>query len=197
MSSHYYRGSSSNISPTALRVVNSLYHETSPGPVIIKPLAVAQEIDANGILQVSAADKGTGKSEKITITADKGQLEIEPMVWEGEEIADQDKKVQGRINSRNGLMRQGRIILENTLDDEEKGISEKIEAGEKTDLVSLIDESLDWQKENPEAEAEEYSAKQKEVEQVANSIMRKVYQDPGAPGGSSGGDDDDFGDDEL
>jgi len=197
MSSHYYRGSSSNISPTALRVVNSLYHDTSPGPVIIKPLAVAQEIDANGILQVSAADKGTGKSEKITIIADKGQLEIEPMVWEGEEIADQDKKVQGRINSRNGLMRQGRINLENTLDDEEKGVSEKIEAGEKTELVSLIDESLDWQKENPEAEAEEYSAKQKEVEQVANPIMRKVYQDSGAPGGSSGGDDDDFGDDEL
>jgi molecular chaperone DnaK (HSP70) len=180
-----------------LRVVNSLYHDTSPGPVIIKPLAVAQEIDANGILQVSAADKGTGKSEKITIIADKGQLEIEPMVWEGEEIADQDKKVQGRINSRNGLMRQGRINLENTLDDEEKGVSEKIEAGEKTELVSLIDESLDWQKENPEAEAEEYSAKQKEVEQVANPIMRKVYQDSGAPGGSSGGDDDDFGDDEL
>jgi molecular chaperone DnaK (HSP70) len=181
-----------------LRVVNSLYHETSPGPVIIKPLAIAQEIDANGILQVSAADKGTGKSEMNTITADKDQLseeEIEPMVWEGEEIADQDKKVQGRINSRNGLMRQGRIILE--IDDEEKGISEKIEAGEKTELVSLIDESLDWQKENPEAEAEEYSAKQKEVEQVANSIMRKVYQGSGAPGGSSGGDDDDFGDNEL
>jgi len=198
MSSHYYRGSSSNVSPTALRVVNSLYHDTSPGPVIIKPLAIAQEIDANGILQVSAADKGTGKSEMNTITADKDQLseeEIEPMVWEGEEIADQDKKVQGRINSRNGLMRQGRIILE--IDDEEKGISEKIEAGEKTELVSLIDESLDWQKENPEAEAEEYSAKQKEVEQVANPIMRKVYQGSGAPGGSSGGDDDDFGDDEL
>ena len=171
MSSHYYRGSSSNISPTALRVVNSLYHDTSPGPVIIKPLAVAQEIDANGILQVSAADKGTGKSEMNTITADKGQLseeETEPMVWEGEEIAEQD---------------------------EEKGISEKIEAGEKTELVSLIDESLDWQKENPEAE--EYSVKQKEVEQVANPIMLKVYQGSGAPGGSSGGDDDDFGDNEL
>jgi molecular chaperone DnaK (HSP70) len=152
MSSHYYRGSSSNVSSTALRVVNSLYHDTSPGPVIIKPLAIAQEIDANGILQVSAADKGTGKSEMNTITEDKDQLseeEIERMVREAEEIADQDKKVQGRIEAR--------------------------------------------KKENPEAEAEEYSAKQKEVEQVANPIMQKVYQGSGAPGGSSGGDDDDFG----
>ena len=197
MSIHYYRGSSSNISPTALRVVNSLYRDNSPGPVIIKPPA-AQEIDTNSILHVSAADKGTSKSEKITITTDKGQMseeETERMVREAEEFADQDKKVQGRINARNGL-ESYLYNLKNTLDDEEKGISEKIQAGEKTELVSLIDESLDWLEENPEAEAEEYSAKQKEVEQVANPIMWKVYQGSGALGGSSGGDDDDFEDDE-
>jgi heat shock protein 5 len=170
-----------------------------PAPRGVPQIEVSFEIDANGILQVSAADKGTGKAEKITITADKGRLseeEIERMVREAEEFADEDKKVQGRINARNGL-ESYLYNLKNTLDDEEKGISEKIEAAEKTELVSLIDESLDWLEENPEAEAEEYSAKQKEVEQVANPIMRKVYQGSGAPGGSSGGDDDDFGDDEL
>jgi len=59
----------------------------------------------------------------------------------------------------------------------------------------MIDEALDWLEENPEADADDFSAKQKEVEAVANPIMRKVYQSGGAPGGS--GDDEDFGDDEL
>jgi L1 cell adhesion molecule like protein len=66
--------------------------------------------------------------------------------------------------------------------------------------VSIIDEALDWLEENPEAETEEYGAKQKEVEQVANPIMRKVYGSGGAPGGAGGGSaggDEDFGDDEL
>ena len=76
------------------------------------------------------------------------------------------------------------------------GIAGKIAEAEKNELVSLIDESLDWLEENPEADAEEYKAKQKEVEQVANPIMRKVYGSSGSPGGSGGGDED-FGDDEL
>jgi len=169
-----------------------------PAPRGVPQIEVTFEIDANGILQVSAADKGTGKAEKITITADKGRLseeEIERMVKEAEEFAEEDKKVQGRINAKNGL-ESYLYNLKNTLNDEEKGISDKIEPAEKTELVSLIDETLDWLEENPEAETEEYSAKQKEVEQVANPIMKKVYSGS-APGGSSGGDDEDFGDDEL
>jgi len=169
-----------------------------PAPRGVPQIEVTFEIDANGILQVSAADKGTGKSEKITITADKGRLsqeEIERMVKEAEEFAEEDKKTQGRINAKNGL-ESFLYNLKNTLEDEEKGISEKIEAAEKTELLSLIDETLDWLEENPEADADEYSDKQKEVEKVSNPIMRKVYAGTGAPGGSSG-DDEDFGDDEL
>jgi len=168
-----------------------------PAPRGVPQIEVSFEIDANGILQVSAADKGTGKAEKITITADKGRLseeEIERMVREAEEFAEEDKKVQGRINARNGL-ESFLYNLKNTLNDEEKGISEKIEAAEKDELMTMIDESLDWLEENPEADADEYTAKQKEVEQVANPIMRKVYQGTGgAPGGEE---DEDFGDDEL
>jgi len=168
-----------------------------PAPRGVPQIEVTFEIDANGILQVSAADKGTGKAEKITITADKGRLspeDIERMVKEAEEFADEDKKVQGRINARNGL-ESYLYNLKNTLEDEEKGVSDKIEAAEKNELISLIDESLDWLEENPEAEGEDYTAKQKEVEQVANPIMRKVYQGEGAPGDA--GDEEDFGDDEL
>jgi heat shock protein 5 len=170
-----------------------------PAPRGVPQIEVTFEIDANGILQVSAADKGTGKSEKITITADKGRLsqeEIERMVREAEEFADEDKKVKARIDAKNGL-ESYLYNLKNTLEDEEKGISEKIEAAEKSELVSLIDETLDWLEENPEAEADEFNAKQKEVEQVANPIMKKVYQGKGAPGSAGGDEDSDFGDDEL
>jgi len=172
-----------------------------PAPRGVPQIEVTFEIDANGILQVSAADKGTGKSEKITITADKGRLsqeEIERMVREAEEFAEEDKKVKARIDAKNGL-ESYLYNLKNTLDDEEKGIADKIEPAEKTELVSLIDETLDWLEENPEAEADEFAEKQKEVEQVANPIMKKVYQGKGAPGGASpdSEDDSDFGDDEL
>jgi heat shock protein 5 len=171
-----------------------------PAPRGVPQIEVTFEIDANGILQVSAADKGTGKSEKITITADKGRLspeDIERMIRESEEFAEEDKKVQGRINAKNGL-ESYLYNLKNTLDDEEKGIAGKIAEAEKNELVSLIDETLDWLEENPEAETEEYKAKQKEVEHVANPIMKKVYGSGGSPGGGSGDDEDeDFGDDEL
>merc|ERR1719263_643036 len=71
-----------------------------PAPRGVPQIEVSFKVDANGILQVSATDKGTGKAEKITITADKGRLseeEIESMVKEAEEFVEEDKKVQGRI----------------------------------------------------------------------------------------------------
>ena len=77
-----------------------------PAPRGVPQIEVTFEIDANGILQVSAEDKGTGKAEKITITAEKGRLseeDIERMVREAEEYADEDKKVKERIDARNGI----------------------------------------------------------------------------------------------
>jgi molecular chaperone DnaK (HSP70) len=106
-----------------------------PMPRGVPQIEVTFDIDANGILQVSASDKGTGKAEKITITADKGRLteeEIERMVREAEEFAEEDKAMQGRITAKNGL-ESYLYNLKNTLDDEEKGISEKIEEAEKTE----------------------------------------------------------------
>jgi heat shock protein 5 len=166
-----------------------------PAPRGVPQIEVSFEIDANGILQVSAVDKGTNKVEKITITADKGRLspeDIERMVQEAEEFAEEDKKVQQRITAKNGL-ESYLYNLKNTLDDEEKGIADKIDESEKNELVSVIDEALDWLEENPEAETEEFTEKQKEVEQVANPIMKSVYGDQAAGGDDEG---DDF-DDEL
>jgi len=169
-----------------------------PAPRGVPQIEVTFEIDANGILQVSAADKGTGKSEKITITADKGRLsqeDIERMVREADEFAEEDKKVKAKIDARNGL-ESFLYNLKNTLNDEEKGVAGKIEPAEKTELLTVVDEALDWLEENNDAEAEEFEEKQKEVEKVSNPIMRKVYQGAGGAGGAAEAEED-FSDDEL
>jgi len=166
-----------------------------PAPRGVPQIEVSFEIDANGILQVGAADKGTGKSEKITITADKGRLsqeEIDRMVAEAEEFAEEDKKVQQRITAKNG-MESYLYSMKNSLDDEEKGMADKMDESEMKELVDAIDEALDWMEENPEAETEEYEEQRKIVEKIAGPIMKKVYGDSAGPDGS----DDDFGDDEL
>jgi heat shock protein 5 len=167
-----------------------------PAPRGVPQIEVTFEVDANGILQVSAEDKGTGKAEKITITAEKGRLseeEIERMVREAEEFAEEDRKVKERIDARNGL-ESYLYNLKNTLDDDEKGVADNISAEDKKELQDIVDETLDWMDENPEADKEDYNEKLKEVEQVANPIMRNVYS-----GGSGGADEDmgDFDDGEL
>merc|ERR1719393_273416 len=163
-----------------------------PAPRGVPQIDVSFEIDANGILQVGAEDKGTGKAEKITITAEKGRLteeEIERMVREAEEFAEEDAKVKERVDKRNGL--EGYAYnLRNQLNDEEKGVADKIDDEDKGTLEEAIKEVLDWLDDNQEADAEEYEEKQKELEGVANPIMQKVYANGGAPGGAAGGDDD-------
>jgi len=168
-----------------------------PAPRGVPQIEVSFEVDANGILQVSAEDKGTGKAEKITITAEKGRLseeDIERMVREAEEFADEDKLVKERIDARNGL-ESFVYNLKNTLDDDEKGLADKLSPEDKKELQDMIDETLDWMEENPEAEKEEYDEKQKEVENISNPIMRQMYA--GGEGGGEEEDMGDFGDDEL
>merc|ERR1712134_53637 len=137
-----------------------------PAPRGVPQIEVSFEVDANGILQVAAEDKGTGKAEKITITAEKGRLseeEIERMVREAEEFAEEDKKVKERIDARNGL-ESFLYNLKNTLEDDEKGLADKVSAEDKQELTDAIDEVLVWLEENPEAEKEDYDEKQKEIE---------------------------------
>ena len=168
-----------------------------PAPRGVPQIDVTFEVDANGILQVSAEDKGTGKAEKITITAEKGRLseeEIERMVQEAEEFAEEDRQVKERIDAKNGL-ESYLYNLKNTLNDDENEGSSNLSAGDKKELEDIIDEALDWMEDNPEADKEELEDKQKEVEQVANPIMRNMYA--GGAGGGGADDEDDFGDDEL
>jgi heat shock protein 5 len=166
-----------------------------PAPRGVPQIEVSFEIDANGILQVGAQDKGTGKAEKITITAEKGRLsdeDIERMVEEAETFAEEDKKTKERVAKRNALESYA-YSLKNSLNDEEKGIANKIDEADQETLEEAIRDTIEWLDDNDEAEAEDYADKQKELEEIANPIMSKVYQNGG---GDDDGDDDWGGDDD-
>jgi heat shock protein 5 len=168
-----------------------------PAPRGTPQIEVSFEIDANGILNVGAHDKGTGKKEKITITNDKGRLsqeEIERMVQEAEEFADEDKKVRERIDAKNALESYV-YSVRNTIGDEEK-LKDKISDDDRSTIEDAIKEVNEWLDENTNAEKEEYEEKQKEVEKIVNPIFTKLYQE-GGEGGDAGGDDDEEDHDEL
>eukprot|EP00899_Mesostigma_viride_P024025 jgi/Mesvir1/4807/Mv11101-RA.1 len=170
-----------------------------PAPRGVPQIEVTFELDANGILNVAAEDKGTGKKEKITITNDKGRLsqeEIERMVTEAEEFAEEDKKVKERIDSRNSLETY-LYNMKNQVADSDK-LADKLDEEDKVKIEETVKEAMDWLDDNQQAEAEEYRDKLKEVEGVCNPIVAKVYQASGM-GGAGGGDgeDMDFDHDEL
>jgi len=158
-----------------------------PAPRGVPQIEVTFDIDANGILNVSALDKTTGKSNKITITNDKGRLskeEIERMVNDAEKYKEEDAKVAERVAAKNGLESYA-YTLRNTLQDEK--IASHIDAGDKDKLNKAIDETIEWLDHNQEATKEEYESRRKELEGVANPIMTKMYQQAGAAGAAPGG----------
>uniref|UniRef100_A0A6N2JZW1 Uncharacterized protein n=1 Tax=Salix viminalis TaxID=40686 RepID=A0A6N2JZW1_SALVM len=170
-----------------------------PAPRGTPQIEVTFEVDANGILNVKAEDKGTGKSEKITITNDKGRLsqeEIERMVREAEEFAEEDKKVKERIDARNSLETYV-YNMKNQINDKDK-LADKLESDEKEKVETATKEALEWLDDNQNAEKEDYEEKLKEVEAVCNPIITAVYQrSGGAPGGGSAEDSEDDSQDEL
>ncbi|KAJ2960914.1 hypothetical protein NQZ79_g3795 [Umbelopsis isabellina] len=158
-----------------------------PAPRGVPQIEVTFDVDANGILNVSALDKTTGKSNKITITNDKGRLtkeDIERMVSEAEKYKAEDEAAAARISAKNGLESYA-YNLRNTLQDEK--VSGALEAADKEKLQTAVDEAIKWLDESQEASKEEYESKQKEVEEIANPIMMKLYgQQGGAEGGMPG-----------
>merc|ERR1711866_37112 len=159
-----------------------------PAPRGVPQIEVSFEIDANGILNVGAEDKGTGKSEKITITTDKGRLteeQIEKMIKEAEQFADEDKKVKERVDAKNafdGYLHSMRSAVEGS--GENKGLSEKLDSEEKEKIMDALKDGQSWLDSNPEADAEEVKEKHKEVEGICAPIVSKYY---GAGGGGAGG----------
>merc|ERR1711935_1078236 len=168
-----------------------------PAPRGQPQIEVTFEIDSNGILNVGAEDKGTGKTEKITITNDKGRLteeQIEKMIKEAEQFADEDKKVKERVDAKNafdGYVHSMRSAVEGS--GENKGLSEKLDSEEKGKIMDALKDGQSWLDSNPEADAEEVKEKHKEVEGICAPIVSKYY---GAGGGGGGGDGDGGGEEE-
>jgi len=155
-----------------------------PAPRGVPQIEVTFDIDANGILNVSAADKSTGKQNKITITNDKGRLskeDIEKMVNDAEKFKAEDEKQKERISAKNALESYC-FNMKSTIDDEK--LKDKITEAERKSITSKCDEALSWLDSNQLAEKDEFTDKQKEVEAVCNPIITKLYQGAGgAPDG--------------
>ncbi|XP_069806348.1 heat shock-related 70 kDa protein 2 [Dendropsophus ebraccatus] len=161
-----------------------------PAPRGVPQIEVTFDIDANGILNVTAADKSTGKESKITITNDKGRLskeDIDRMVNDAEKYKEEDEANRERVSAKNGLESYTYQIKQTVEDEKLKG---KISDQDKEKILSKCKEIVDWLEKNQMAEKEEFDHKQKELEKLWNPIMSKVYQGgsgPGAPGGAAGG----------
>lgn len=160
-----------------------------PAPRGVPQIEVSFELDANGILKVTAGDKGTGKAESITITNDKGRLsqeEIDRMVADAEKFAEEDKATAERITARNGLENYA-FNLKNQVNDEE-GLGGKIEEDDKETLLEAVKEATDWLEENAAtATTEDFEEQKEKLSNVAYPITSKLYSGGDMP--PTGGDD--------
>jgi L1 cell adhesion molecule like protein len=158
-----------------------------PMPRGVPQIDVTFDIDANGILNVSAVEKSTGKENKITITNDKGRLsqaDIDRMVAEAEKYKAEDESNKVRIEAKNGLENYA-YNLRNTLDDEK--LKSQISEEDRSAINDKVTETINWLDANQSAEKEEFEAKQKELEGIANPILQKMYAAAGGAGGMPGG----------
>nr|AET50612.1 hypothetical protein [Eimeria tenella] len=155
-----------------------------PAPRGVPQIEVTFDIDANGIMNVTATEKNTGKSNQITITNDKGRLsqaEIDRMVAEAEKYRAEDEANRQRVEARNALENYC-YSMRGTLDDEK--LRERLAPEDREAASAAIQRALDWLDKNQLAEREEFEAKQKEVEAVCTPVVAKVYQ---AAAGAAGG----------
>ncbi|XP_011800131.1 PREDICTED: heat shock 70 kDa protein 1 isoform X6 [Mandrillus leucophaeus] len=153
-----------------------------PAPRGVPQIEVTFDIDANGILNVTATDKSTGKANKITITNDKGRLskeEIERMVQEAEKYKAEDEVQRERVSAKNALESYA-FNMKSAVEDE--GLKGKISEADKKKVLDKCQEVISWLDANTLAEKDEFEHKRKELEQVCNPIISGLYQGAGGPG---------------
>merc|ERR1719431_1764302 len=159
-----------------------------PAPRGVPQIEVTFEVDVNGILKVSAEDKGTGSKQQIVIQADQNRLsddDIEKMVKDAETFAEEDKKLKEKVEARNEL-ESFVYSLKNQLNDKEK-LGAKISEEDKKTIEEAINDKIAWLDANQGAEAEEFKAKKKEVEDISNPIITKLYGEGAGGAGPEGG----------
>ncbi|ETN81425.1 heat shock cognate protein 1 [Necator americanus] len=159
-----------------------------PAPRGVPQIEVTFEIDVNGILHVTAEDKGTGNKNKITITNDQNRLspdDIERMINDAEKFAEDDKKVKEQVEARNELESYS-YSLKNQIGDNEK-LGGKLDADDKKAIEEAVEETISWLESNREASVEELQERKKDLEGKVQPIISKLYKDAG--GGAGAGDE--------
>ena len=158
-----------------------------PAPRGVPQIEVTFEVDANGIMKVMAADKGTGRSESITITNDKGRLskeEIDRMVAEAEEFAEQDEAIRKRVEAVNNY--QNFISMLRTQVTDKEGLGGKLDSNDKATIQQHIKDAEKWMEENGQAaEAQDIEEHLQELQAAISPITAKVYNAGGAGGAGS------------
>jgi L1 cell adhesion molecule like protein len=158
-----------------------------PAPRGVPQIEVTFDLDANGILNVTAVDKSTGRENKITITNDKGRLskdDIEKMVRDAEKYKEEDDKQRDRLQAKNGLESYA-FNMKSTIEDEK--LKDKISQEDRDKVLEKCNEAIKWIDANQLAEKEEFEHKQKELEKICMPIVTKLYQSAGgAPPGAGG-----------
>jgi heat shock protein 1/8 len=150
----------------------------APAPRGVPQIEVAFDIDANGIMNVSAKDKNSGKSEQITIKNDKGRLskeEIDRMLSDAEKYAQEDQKQKEKIQARNQLESYVFGVKQTA----EEVSSDKVPEADKQKLIQKCNETLKWLDNNLLADKEEYEFKLKDLENECKPIMMKLHGNPG------------------
>ncbi|XP_027729758.1 heat shock 70 kDa protein 1B [Vombatus ursinus] len=158
-----------------------------PAPRGVPQVEVTFDIDANGILNVSATDKSTGKANKITITNDKGRLskeEVERMVQDAEKYKAEDEAQRERVTAKNSLESYAFHVKSAMQED---GLQDKIKEEDKRKVLGKCQEVLSWLEVNQLAEKDEYEHQKKELERVCHPIISQLYLAPGSQGGNSCG----------
>jgi L1 cell adhesion molecule like protein len=153
-----------------------------PAPRGVPQIEVTFDLDANGILNVTAVDKSTGRENKITITNDKGRLskdEIEKMVRDAEKYKEEDDKQRDRLQAKNALESYA-FNMKSTIEDEK--LKDKISQEDRDKVLEKCNEVVQWIDGNQLAEKDEFEHKQKELEKVCMPIVTKLYQGAGGPG---------------
>jgi len=146
-----------------------------PMPRGVPQIEITYDVDANGILNVSAAEKSTGKSEKITITNEKGRLskdDIERMVSDAEALAEEDKKAMERVEAKNELESYLYNARNTVRDDKTK---EKIGENAVSDAEAIIKEHIEWLDNNGDESKDTYKERLKVAEEAIRPILMKLY----------------------
>ncbi len=149
-----------------------------PAPRGVPQIKVKIEIDANGIVQVSALESSSGKSNKITITNDKGRLskeDIERMVKEAEKFKDEDEQNKKKLEAKNEF--------ENYVYNTRNSLKEAKDDQYWKEAESTVEEAITWLNEHQDESTETYTNKMKEVEDKVKPIIMKMYQAGGPPDG--------------